>query len=318
MNVFVFGAGVSGTAGLPLNRDLYSGLRQYVLKRARNDKSYVGIKHKWQLLERQKILATRSDFEMNLTRLDIEILKNRNLQYFRDSLGDALTDFFNDEHKRICATPGSVDNLRKFAQRHIKPGDVIITFNYDCLVERVLKEGGLWSVQNGYGFARTLENSEGTASLPRSACKVLKLHGSLGWVSSVIDSGFFIQKEALEFAGYEGLSDSRVARFGGQRPLILPSFVKQMHTHPLPELWRLAAETVRGAETVIFLGYSMPDADSAAWILFLTNVQRRALYCWYNDVGRAGTIRRRFEEAGIDITDRKGSLEFFATTDFTR
>ena len=318
MNVFVFGAGVSSSAGLPLNRELFSGLRDYVWNRAKTDQSYKAIKSRWKGLEQRQLLCAHDDFEINLTRLDMQVFKDSELTYFRQSVGDAFTDFLNDKHEHICATPDRLGDLRRFVGKHVTTGDVIITFNYDCLAERVLKEANLWSVRDGYGFVRTLKNSTGTASLQLSRCKVLKLHGSLGWVSSVIDSGFFIQEEALKFAGYEGMSDSGYGNFGGQRPLILPSFIKQVDTHPLPRLWRFAADALRGADRVIFLGYSMPDADSAAWVLFLTSVQQKALYCWYEDLEleRVHKIRKRFQAAGIDITDLKGSLESFSTTDF--
>ena len=320
MNAFVFGAGVSRSAGLPLNQDLFSGLRKYVWNRARTDQSYTNIKSTWQRLEQRQLLRAHDDFETNLTRLDMQIPRELELTHFRKSLGDALTDFFNDKHEHICATPHKLRDLGRFVQRHVKKRDVIITFNYDCLTERVLKEANLWSVHDGYGFARRLKSSTGKASLRRSPCKVLKLHGSLGWVSSVIDSGFFIQKEALQFAGYEGMSDSEYRRFGAHRSLILPSFIKQVNTHPLPQLWRFAADALRGADRVIFLGYSMPDADSAAWTLFLTSVQQKALYCWYEDLEleRVRKISKRFQAAGIDIMDRKGSLELFSTADFPR
>ena len=115
---------------------------------------------------------------------------------------------------RFFSNKGAIDYLREFVRKHVKANDVIITFNYDCLIERVLHEAGLWTVLDGYGFPRVLKSSKGGPPEPPSSVKVLKLHGSLGWISGVLKDQdiLFIQNKALGFAGYTQSEDSGYQR----------------------------------------------------------------------------------------------------------
>lgn len=282
MKVFVLGAGVSCGAGFPLSSKLYPSLKDFLIEKSRDDLDKNEILEKWEALERKGIFVKVSDIETNLTRLDIQINKEKDLIDFRTAVGDILTEYFNEKHKSIS----SVDYLSQFADRWIQAGDVILTFNYDCLIERVLHKWGLWSIEDGYGFQVNLTNGgHAKVNMGNTKCVILKLHGSVGWVSSVIDSGFFIQDEALASCGYPGMHDAGYRHFGGSRTMILPSYIKMMTTYPLPLIWRQAAESLQKAKKVFFFGYSFPKADSAAWMLFLSNISKEAEvhYCWYPD-----------------------------------
>lgn len=231
MRVFVFGAGASKPAGLPLGRDLYGSLRAYILKRSGEDDGYSDVACRLKDLEQQGVLGNSDDFELDLTRLDVRIKSKDAPPLFRSvrqELADTLTDHFNALQNEIATVTARLSYLEGFAQTHIHEGDAIITFNYDCLLERVLHGLGLWTIEDGYGFQRTLTNSSLDQPEGRSPCKVLKLHGSVGWISSVINFDFFIQEEPLAFVGYPKTRDSAYKKFGGQRATILPSYVKEV------------------------------------------------------------------------------------------
>ena len=64
----------------------------------------------------------------------------------------------------------------------LKPGDTIISFNWDLLHESALWRAGKWHFADGYGFpARDAPKDT------RSPTKVLKLHGSVNWAQKSDD-----------------------------------------------------------------------------------------------------------------------------------
>jgi SIR2-like protein len=313
MTVFVFGAGVSVPGKFPLSKQLYCDFKNYVLSQAKIHPFHAGLIDQWTRFEGQNIFDANFDIETNLTQLDIHARKDRDLVYFRGYLEDAFTEYFNEKHRQVLSQPAATGYLRTFVNRYLRPNDTIITFNYDCLIERALHEAGLWSISDGYGFQRSLKSPKGEVIEPASRVKVLKLHGSLGWVSGVIpeEEVFFIQSEAVGFAGYSDCEDAAFRRGSSRRALVMPSYVKLLDFPPLPAIWRLAAEALRKAVHVVFIGYSMPSADSAALMLFLSNMSPTAqsLYCWFSDRRRAEEITTTFEAAGIPLRNRKCSME---------
>jgi hypothetical protein len=71
----------------------------------------------------------------------------------------------------------------------LDPSDVIVTFNWDTLVERALVPRFAWTVDQGYGVSPNAVFRDGW-ELPRRikappAPLVLKLHGSANWITAV-------------------------------------------------------------------------------------------------------------------------------------
>ncbi len=112
------------------------------------------------------------------------------------------------ELRRNASSPRDLYHV--LAQEKIKPGDTVVTFNYDLACERALHMAGLWEVGDGYGF------DLGLRSIPSAKVKVLKLHGSTNWLgilfggnmgfsqaSSVYDHRPAVfRKREFEFLGY--------------------------------------------------------------------------------------------------------------------
>lgn len=220
----------------------------------------------------------------------------------RQSLLRVLGEYFNQRH--LCdfdagCSPGESSRfsvLDRFGKRKICSGDVLITFNYDALLERVLLQQDKWFPSDGYGFQVPLQATGGD-QLPinkeSSAVTVLKLHGSIGWHAkgrsrAEDDSGSDIgPDESLDveheapivldpiFLHYLGLTarDSRYERYLGpnRQVLIHPTFLKNYESAAFAALWRRAAEALRNAAEVAVVGYSLPAEDSAALTLLQTN-----------------------------------------------
>src|SRR5712671_5741158 len=72
---------------------------------------------------------------------------------------------------------------------HLRSDDVILTFNWDTLMERALAATGRWTPDSGYGVApRQLYSDAWRTPVPvrSTAPTLLKLHGSTNWLTSYL------------------------------------------------------------------------------------------------------------------------------------
>lgn len=83
---------------------------------------------------------------------------------------------------------GPVSASHRDLARYLDPEDVIVTFNWDTLMERALMETGRWEVDGGYGVKPHSVFRDGwmepAVHLPRTALKIIKLHGSVNWLTA--------------------------------------------------------------------------------------------------------------------------------------
>jgi len=238
-----------------------------------------------------------------------EVKEYRNI---RQILLRAIEAYFldrNDQDLNHCDSENWA-NLSRFAEL-LQPDDVVITFNYDSTVERVLLRQRKWSPVDGYGtsgsglvFQRSRQDQT-PVPFTSSPIKVLHLHGAVGWYPKPIFSSTFdlrrdgaeaIPRAALSPAPLEaeialdpillrGLGIDAVDASMPERPsaeypkLLHPSFLKAYGEEEepsgiFPRVWALASEALRRADEVTVIGYSLPAADSAAWTLLHTSCER--------------------------------------------
>ena len=119
----------------------------------------------------------------------------------RDALLHVLNDFFATRHYEDHTPAGYKrrDYLRR-ELAELREGDVVITTNWDTMIERTLLEEARWSPFDGYGFESRLtpippevreivSHGHDWPDLPMlptwasktSRVQVLKIHGSFGW-----------------------------------------------------------------------------------------------------------------------------------------
>lgn len=106
--------------------------------------------------------------------------------------------------------------------KYLSSNDIILTFNWDTLMDRALKETTGWSTDNGY-IVRPFKIYRDGWVLPNSdnndSPKLIKLHGSTNWISSftIVKEGqpvlsqasspetFYLFESTVEpFPAYEG------------------------------------------------------------------------------------------------------------------
>lgn len=177
MNLFIVGAGFTKAVfpGAPLNRELLAAL-----ERRFPDSSV-------------KQLCNRygtEDIEIALTKLDVDLsaLPGRDdrqvlaLHELRQSIENCLVRFFEScpvSEDLFAYSPW----LTAFIDGAFRRGDVIVSLNYDCLVEGLLDLRDKWSPNGGYG---SLDNplAYTDQKLRKSPVTVLKIHGSANFTSA--------------------------------------------------------------------------------------------------------------------------------------
>src|SRR5258707_67628 len=125
MNVFILGAGASVHAGYPLCNRLAHGLKQWTIE---NDEAKQHFEGLIETLEEKGDIGNLEVLLTNIVQGDIDFPEWEN---FRGRLEYAIRHYF-----RYIRHLHSAKGYENFAKYHVKPGDVIITFNYDVASER--------------------------------------------------------------------------------------------------------------------------------------------------------------------------------------
>lgn len=289
--VYVFGAGASFDAGYPLCSELGSRLLTFMCESSnpwiRAAGEFFQDKFGQSPNMEDMITAIESRVEALKDSLEIEKKTERmRLANHKGSLAAALREYFGTIHD------GGSGSYCLFAQKIVKAGDTIITFNYDDSLDRELRRSGVWNVSSGYGFP--LGSEEGASQVT-----LLKLHGSVNWLISLFGgavAGTFIanpinlmgeapviHRADLRFLGYEEFV-GRTYESGGAPPcMILPGRTKQFFYdtslgREFSEFWRslwLQAEAaLSNCEKAVICGYSLPEADAWARQLLFENINK--------------------------------------------
>jgi hypothetical protein len=237
--------------------------------------------------------------------------KTEDYQRYRSILLWALEHYFAWRHDEDHGWKGKKkwDTLSALADR-MQPGDVIITFNYDATIERVLLEQKKWSLSDGYGFELVFQQSRQDKTIvppSKSPVIVLHLHGATGWYprptlapdyslppegagalpsdafgAAPMGTNISLDPKFLTALGVYNVDACLPDTFpvNNERHVVLhPSYLKvyetaESGTPALIQLWQRASQVLREAEHTFIIGYSLPRADAAALTLLLTTPRR--------------------------------------------
>ena len=213
----------------------------------------------------------------------------------------------------------------------------VLTFNYDVLVEAawLACASGPRTTSELYPVPLTpaalrVGGTWGT-STAGAGLRLLKLHGSLSWWYSgpdsppgdtVYDLGV-LRPESLDDGVYFRLRDDERLVVDKLPMIVPPTMTKGSYyiNRVLTSLWSQAAESLRSAEELVVMGFSMPSTDHIVGSLMATELAPNAcvipLDC---DVSVVNRFRRLLGEAEGDSEDRSSSetsrvLETWAGSD---
>jgi len=126
--------------------------------------------------------------------------------------------------------------------RKLGRDDYIITFNYDLVLEKIRNVVVVTSDTDGYEASKT------------ETPKVLKLHGSVDWKRE--QGGARFSRTTDEFFALRCTPE--------ELAIATPGPSKKATTQELAFLWDMAANVLRQAGTIIFVGYRFPPSDAQA------------------------------------------------------
>lgn len=177
-------------------------------------------------------------------------------QRLLDALDTALPALLGEAILGPCTTHSALAG-----RLHV--GDVVISLNYDCVIDQALSEHAGFRfdpARGGYGLAVGSGAEDwrrsGKGRRARGSIQLLKLHGSLNWKGPQVPL-------ELRADPYQ-----RVAR----RVVAPPLANKPVTDPPLKKLWRQARTIVRLMRRLVIVGYSMPPADGLVRALLGTDL----------------------------------------------
>lgn len=176
-----------------------------------------------------------------------------------------LTDKETRVHRRIL--------------KRIQPGDVIITFNYDTVIEECISnDGPHWDPYDGYGFkasgvtlgwAKRWRTQHTKVASRKSEFRILKLHGSVNWTL------YKTNKVRLKPRPYVVRARNGAPVFD-KCSVLPPGWHKRIDISPYRDLWRKARLELEKCSSLAIIGYSLPDTDLIARALLAEVCRSRA------------------------------------------
>lgn len=157
---------------------------------------------------------------------------------------------------------GDCDFHKALAER-LWVGDVVVSLNYDCLMDAALSQHAGFRFdpeRGGYGI-EVASGSQywrraGRGRRAQGSILLLKLHGSLNWEGPTMPLD-------LREDPYRPVADGVIAP---------PLTNKPVTDEPFRSIWTKAREAVRAMRRLVVVGYSLPDADGLVRALLTTDL----------------------------------------------
>jgi hypothetical protein len=204
----------------------------------------------------------------------------------------------------------------------LSQGDIVLSFNYDLLMDNALRETGKLT-DCGYlvPFQRVLDGQEQRKTEDSSSgITMVKLHGSLNWLHcSFCDSNFLNRSEKIS-PKYSTLPNNcpycGQSNVYFQRVIVPPLLAKNYSLQPLKYLWSRANRYVARAREIVIIGYSFPPTDFATEALlrdsFPWEIQRHTRFVIVNtDEEVFNRFRKTFNSS---VVEWKSSLKEYLDT----
>lgn len=173
----------------------------------------------------------------------------------------SLNDFFVVLPTLLEKTTQDKCDYHNTIAENLHARDCVMTFNYDCLMDRSLRDfsGNRWRPGEGsYGFDVANGSQDWKdhtrGQPPKNPIKLLKMHGSRNWSRT--------EDENIELLDDSNLSSNL------KDVIIPPTWSKEFDQFPFGEIWKQARIEVRRARVIVVIGYSVPETDLFSRSLF--------------------------------------------------
>ncbi len=163
-------------------------------------------------------------------------------------------------------------------EHHRRNGHLtIISTNYDFSLDRVLFEGiKPWNEnydKTDFGFTwRDPDDGQLVHPARDAILRLYKLHGSLNWLACHRCGNIYVNflRTVVDLSDSDGQWGTCHCGFKPLRAvLVAPSLVRRYRDRNLLSVWRSAWESLRLADEVVFVGYSLPTEDVGIRALLL-------------------------------------------------
>jgi hypothetical protein len=297
--IFVIGAGFSRPAGLPIASELYPLVRQHVLERHGTDTKFDRDVQDYldycSACGQSGQSEENLDLELFMSYLDIEHYLgfrgsktwsqegNESQLMVRSAIGHVI-------HTRTPQADALPDIYYQFAES-LSVHDVVLTLNYDLLLERALEKVGKPFRRYPNRF-KTVSEFGGTLESKPEEVVLLKLHGSVDWFD---DRQFLELKGSLEEKGTHGVRLHSVfdapSRYGAT-PLVeglLPDGDPLKHLH-----WIKGVDDYYARGT----GFNAPFLLSPSHVKF---VYAEPILSFWHGMGRSGGYNLGLSVIGFSL-----------------
>lgn len=301
MALFVFGAGATRGSSFvdatvdpclpPLDRDFFTQLQrvrnpkhQKLIKEVMKDVVQVFGQNFDVTMETVfstyehtiRMLGTTGE-NRDFRRTELREKMNRLEQAIALVLEDSLAEKDEDGHSKVA--PRSCTHHDRLVIELLQPGDEIITFNYDCVIDDSLrrKGSGKWNARYGYSFDLGARGSllkgdkywQPTKPASKDeTVKLYKLHGSLHFDIKSQDEAPSVKLKERPYTRQRG--DMRFS-------IIPPEWHKAYDKGAFAKLWKNAAAAINRARHIVVVGYSLPATDLHSTALFRTSVKASSI-----------------------------------------
>lgn len=361
-NIYILGAGFSKPAKLPLGDELF----ELVINEVKKTTTWRGqkvnlydnfikpdiekfISYKMSI-EGKPLYENEVNFEEFLSYLDIEHYLgllggdtwskegNESQVLMRNYISKVIFD----KQNKIAEADFKLYEL--FAEK-LKPEDIIITFNYDTILEKVLD---MKKIKYRFFPMRydKVDEDGGTLNTAADEVIILKMHGSIDWFSiknyrelfkgclrhknyypahdSIFSNTTIFQPEKIIDEPYlsdSGLQDiykiNNLSEYFSrsslmtEAPMILsPSMNKILYINPLLDFWWGFGHNGSFSKYIVIIGFSMPkhDAYLKQCIYSLINNYQNSTYQEKYEKSKIILVDHRTDEFGI--CDYKNTYKF--------
>ncbi len=176
---------------------------------------------------------------------------------------------------------GELRLMTKFIS-NLAPGEAIISLNYDLIVDNSLPHkfktaDYVFPIRYIRKSHILYDNRQDVGNRQDMYVKLYKLHGSLNWLYCPACRAVDLTrggKGAVYIFQNKEIANCPVCQVRYDPMIITPTYLKNYDNHYIGRVWVAAEESLQQADEIVFIGYSLPDADIVLRTMFARSVYR--------------------------------------------